>query len=110
MNGAAVLAAAGDIASASTALAGLLLVFIGASITAFNSYETVAKDAVRKRFQVRVGWATAGFFAALLSSAGALVSKVASLDVVACIAAVLLLVSFVATGLVAVVTITDLAE
>jgi len=65
----------GDIATAATALAGLLLVFMGAQATSFEGYEPQEKKAVRGKFQARTWFAFAGFALALLAAAMALFAK-----------------------------------
>ncbi len=66
---------AGDVVAASSAIAGLTLVFIGAISTSFSSYETAEQPAVRSRYQWRAWFAFVGFVLAILSTSVALVSK-----------------------------------
>ena len=67
---------AGDIASASTALCGLLLVFIGFITTSFGTYEADAQSTLRKSF-LRKGWLSfVGFLCGLLAAGSALTGKV----------------------------------
>ena len=68
--------AAGDVAAAATALSGLLLVFIGAVTSAYQSYETTARKAVRGRFLTRGALSFAGFVFSLVSAVAALSAKV----------------------------------
>jgi uncharacterized membrane protein len=58
---------------AATALAGLILVFLGAISASFASYHKQEQAAVRARFQTRAWIAFVGFTLALLSAALALV-------------------------------------
>lgn len=66
---------AGEITGSATALAGLILVFLGATATAFDSYETREKSTVRPRYQRRAWFAFVGFALALVSALCALVAK-----------------------------------
>ena len=65
---------AGQILGAGSALAGLILVFMGAAFTAFEGYTSEQKSAVRKKYQRRALVALAGFVASLLAAAIALAS------------------------------------
>jgi len=74
---------AGDIAAAAAAFAGLILVFFGASISSFDSYDETARDAVRGIYRRRAWPGLAALLAALLScytslSAKALMSECAA--------------------------------
>ena len=53
----------------STALAGLILVFLGSIFTSFESYHRTERDAVRSRIQIRAYLAFSGFVFALFASA-----------------------------------------
>ena len=66
---------AGDIMSAATALSGLLLVFLGAVATAFDSYDSTAKAAFLIAFKRRAWFSLTGFLLALLSAGLAFVGK-----------------------------------
>jgi putative Mn2+ efflux pump MntP len=65
----------GDISAAATALAGLLLVFIGAIFTAFDSYEKQEQGTVRSRYQRRAWFAFFGFVLSIFATALALTGK-----------------------------------
>jgi len=54
--------------SGATALAGLILVFLGSVLAAFESYEEVAKSAVRSKYRWRARLSLGGFLAALLAA------------------------------------------
>lgn len=66
---------AGDIASASTALGGLLLVFLGSIVNAFGSYRPEDQGTVRRKYIVKGSLAFAGFVLALAAAALALDGK-----------------------------------
>jgi peptidoglycan/LPS O-acetylase OafA/YrhL len=65
----------GDITAAATALAGLILVFLGSTSTSYDSYQKTEQGAVRRRYQRRAWFAFVGFVLALLSAFFALVGK-----------------------------------
>ncbi len=67
--GRALIAIAGDIAGAATALAGLLLVFLGAAANSFFGYEKTAQGSVRSKYKGRAWLAFAGFCASTLAAA-----------------------------------------
>ena len=58
----------GDIIGSGVALAGLILVFLGAISTSFNSYQKQEQNSVRGRYQKRAWFAFVGF--CLRSSSG----------------------------------------
>jgi hypothetical protein len=58
-----------------TAFAGLVLVFLGGVITAYESYDPTQKSAVRKKYQARAWVAFTGFVTALLSAVAALLAS-----------------------------------
>jgi hypothetical protein len=66
---------AGDVATAASAMAGLILVFIGAISSSFDSYQKVEQKAVLARYQRRAWLAFSGFVLALLSTLSALIAK-----------------------------------
>lgn len=69
------LGVAGDVAAASVALAGLILVFLGAISTAFDSYQKTEQNAVRGKYQRRAWFAFIGFVLALISAGLAISGK-----------------------------------
>lgn len=66
---------AGDVATAAIALAGLILVFIGAIATSFDSYQKTEQAAVRRRYQRRAWFSFVGFVLAVISAALAILGK-----------------------------------
>src|SRR5437763_1781484 len=85
---------AGDILAAATALAGLLLVFMGAVSTAYASYEAQQQSAVLPQFRRRAWIAFAGFMLSVLSAISALAAKWFDCSAVATVSACLLLAGF----------------
>jgi hypothetical protein len=60
--------------SGGTALAGLILVFLGASLASFDTYGPTEKSTVRPKYRKRAYTSLAGFFAALLAAVLSLVA------------------------------------
>ena len=60
--------------SGGTALAGLILVFLGASLASFDTYTTTEKSTVRPKYRKRAYTSLAGFVAALLAAVLSLVA------------------------------------
>ncbi len=104
------LAAAGDVASAATALGGLLLVFIGAVSSGYGSYDATQQTAVRLRFQIRGCLALAGFLLALSSAVLAISGKLADQSCLVVWAVGCLAFAFLLVSAAAVVTVLDLWE
>lgn len=65
----------GDIIAGGLALAGLILVFLGAISTSFDSYQAAEQNSVRVRYQRRAWFAFIGLCLALLSAVLALLGK-----------------------------------
>lgn len=87
---------ASQIVSSASVLAGLLLVFLGAVFSAFNSYDAEQKSYVRRTYQWRGATAFVGFVCSVLAAGGALLSSwFQSFDVLF-FAKILLVMAFVA--------------
>lgn len=84
-----------EVVASATALAGLILVFLGAIGTAFDSYQKQEQNAVRTRYQRRAWFAFVGFALALLSTCLGLVAKWLGNECAALAALVLLGVSLI---------------
>jgi len=65
----------GEVVTAGTALAGLILIYIGSLVTAFGSYEPTEQKTVRFKFFARAWMSFVGFFLALFSSGLAILGK-----------------------------------
>ncbi len=65
----------GQVFSGATALAGLLLVFLGGLLNSYESFDTEAKTYVVEEFRLRAGIAFAGFIAALVAAITSLVTN-----------------------------------
>jgi hypothetical protein len=66
---------AGDVAAASSALAGLLLVFLGATQTAFEAYDKTAQKSVLSKYRRKAWLAFAGFVLSLIALSLSLLGK-----------------------------------
>lgn len=69
------LAISGELVSASAAVAGLILVFLGFQVSSFASYQKQEQRAVLGHFRPRAWLAFAGFVFSLISTTLALVGK-----------------------------------
>jgi hypothetical protein len=65
----------GDIGASATALAGLLLVFLGFAVTSFEGYSKQEQGAVRPRYQRRAWLAFAGFGVSVLAAIFGILGK-----------------------------------
>jgi hypothetical protein len=59
---------AGDLLAAGAALAGLVLVFLGGVLNAYDGYDTTQQVAVKKRYRLRAWSCLLGFVLAVLGS------------------------------------------
>jgi hypothetical protein len=100
--------AAGDLASAATALGGLLLVFIGMVASGFGSYDTEDQSSVRKAFLVKGGFALAGFILALIAAALALGGKLTESACLVKWACASLAVSFIVAAIAAILSVWEM--
>jgi hypothetical protein len=99
---------AGDIVAAGTALGGLLLVFIGVVTTAFQSYDSEAKAAVKGAFQRRGILGLVGFLLSLAAAACALAGKSTGSPCLVAISVALLGVTFLTISAAAIWTVLDI--
>ena len=90
---AASLEVAGDVAAAGGALAGLILVYLGAVSASFASFDTAQQKAVRSRHQFRAWFGFAGLVLCLASVALALVAKWLAIPCMAVAAVVVLIIA-----------------
>jgi hypothetical protein len=66
----------GDLVAAATTLAGLVLVFLGATYTSYQSYAPILRDrTVRDRFRRRAWFVFTGFALSLVAAFSALIGK-----------------------------------
>jgi predicted neutral ceramidase superfamily lipid hydrolase len=88
------LSVAGDIAGAGAALAGLTLVFLGATAAAYDTYQVTEQPAVIDRYRRRAWLAFAGFALSLVACSLALVGKWQADSYLVTSAAVALILAF----------------
>ncbi len=98
-----VLDRAGDVAAAGTALAGLILVYLGALAVRYESLNTKSKTNQRYRYQRHARWAVSGIVLALAAAVFALIagSVDSHAELIADFAAILLVFSFGVAGIAA---------
>jgi uncharacterized membrane protein len=99
---------AGEVAGAATAMAGLILVFLGATSTSFDSYQKQEQNSVRKRYRQRAWSAFTGLSLSLLATFFALVSKWADSEAMAVTAFILLVAGLVFVVAVAITTVLEI--
>lgn len=84
----------GEVVTAATALAGLILVYLGSLASAFDGFEPDQKSSVRRRFTWRAWLAFVGMVVAILAGALAIVGGWLSVPCLAGAAVALLLIAF----------------
>ena len=93
-----VVEAAGDIAAAGTALAGLILVYLGAVAVRYETLDSKAQSSARDVYRRHARRAFRGIVIALGAAAGALIAKLLNLEpystMIATMAGIALLMSF----------------
>jgi|GEM_PF-1343813 len=99
---------AGDVAAASVALAGLILVFLGSISTAYDAYTKQEQPAVRSKYQRRAWFALIGFVLALSASFFAILGKWHGVHSAAQVSIWLLFVALVWVLLVAVIAVIEI--
>lgn len=93
MDGAAEIAS--EVAGAGTALAGLILVYLGAVAASYASYSADTQIDVRRTYRLQAWWAFAGVAISLAAAACGIISKANGSDCLATVAAGLLFLAFV---------------
>jgi hypothetical protein len=68
---------ASDVATAAATFAGLILVFLGATVTGYEGFDATQQPAVRSRYLQRAWFAAATLFVSLVSCGLGLVGKAA---------------------------------
>jgi uncharacterized membrane protein len=89
---------AGDIIQGATALAGLMIVFIGNAVSGYSSYDKVQQRAVRDAFRQRAWFGFWGVFVAIVAVLLAVLAKWTGANALAIAAAFLLLGALVWAG------------
>jgi hypothetical protein len=99
---------AGDIAAGGTALAGLILVFMGAVSNGFGSYSTTQQDSVRTKYRLKIWFAFLGFLASIASAGLALIGKAYDCERLISPSLVLLLIALSVSAVAALLTATEI--
>lgn len=97
-----------DIIGAGTALAGLMLVYIGFQIADFGTYSATEKKTVKPKFQLRAGLAVVGVILALLAALAALLTKAAGDQNFAIVPITLAVIAFLWTIVIAVANVWEI--
>src|SRR5258708_6743194 len=96
---------AGDIVAAGTALAGLLLVFMGVVATSFQSYDAAGKAEVRGSFKWRALLGLFGFIPSLIAACFSLAGKWLDSPCLVVVSIMFLGLSFVVAPIAAIFTV-----
>lgn len=99
---------ASDLVQATGALAGLILVYIGAVVAGFDSYDAQQQKSIKGRYQLRAWLAFVGFVISLLSCCAAIFGKWLKIECLAVAAIVLAVIGFLWVIVVAVATVREI--
>jgi len=102
------IAVAGEVAGAGTALAGLILVYLGALVAGFETFQPQERKANKPRYLKRAWIAFVGVILALLSALLGIAGKLFQSACPADAGVVLLLLSFLWGGLIAYFTVREI--
>jgi uncharacterized membrane protein len=91
----------GDISAAAAALAGLLLVFLGAIAVAFEGFQPQERSPIRGRYQRRAWLAFVGFIFSILAAATGIAGKAFHQECVVGVGMVCLAVALIVSLIVA---------
>jgi len=86
---------AGDVVTGATALAGLILVYLGSVASGYASFERDQQDTVRRSYEFRAWFGFAGMVFAISAAVLALLGKWLQSEGVAGAASVLLLIALI---------------
>ena len=100
---------ASDVVTAATALAGLILVYVGSVSTGYATYDPQQQHAVRAVFRRRAWIAVGGFLIAILSAGCAVLGKWLHNECLASAAIVSLLVALIWAGGTAIASALDIS-
>lgn len=100
--------ATGEIVTAGTALAGLMLIYIGIQVTNYGGYTATERKTVRPKFQLRASLAAIGVVLALLAAASGLVAKALDNRCLAILAVSIAVVAFIWTIIVAIANVREI--
>ncbi len=106
MNG---LAVTGEVVTAGTALAGLILIYIGALVTGYGGYGATEQKSVKSKFQQRAWLAFIGLFLSLFASGLAIIGAWVSDGCTANASVMVLLAAFAWGAFTAVATVREIS-
>lgn len=101
---------AGDLASAATALGGLILVFLAATVAGYQSYAATAQPSVDWKFRSRVWLAFGALLLAFVSAGISLYAKAAANGAATWVSITLLAIAAIVTLIVAILTVLEVAS
>ena len=93
--------------SGGSALVGLILVFLGETINAFDSYSPLEKQSVRKKYRLRTRLSLFGFISAILSALSALAWNWISFSFLEYFSLAAILISFIFVVVLAVLVVKE---
>lgn len=99
---------ASDVIAGSAALAGLILVYLGALSSNYGSYDAAARNSVRGRFQVRAWLAFVGFIVTILAAAFALFAKWLHIECLAVASIIALVIALLWSAWIALATVREI--
>jgi len=102
------LGATGEVVASGTALAGLMLIYIGIQVTNYGSYTATERKTVKPKFLLRASLAAIGVASALIAAALGLIAKTLNNQCLAGWAVSVAVVAFVWTILVAVANVREI--
>lgn len=100
---------AADVVVAGTALAGFILIYLGALVTGFGSYQPQEQRSVRGKFLGRAWLAFVGFVLGSLAAALAVIGKWQSIDCAVNVSVWFLLAAFAWTIFVGIMTVREIS-
>lgn len=101
-------AVAGEVVGAGTALAGLILVYLGALVAGFESFQPQEQKVNKPRFLKRAWLAFVGIILSLISALLGIIGKWTAIACIANSGVVLLLISFLWGCLIAYLTVREI--
>lgn len=102
------IAVAGEVVGASTALAGLILVYMGSLATGFGAFQPQEQKSVRGRYLTRAWIAFVGMAFALTAAALGVLGKWFASECIANASVIFLLIAFIWGVVIAVLTVREI--
>ena len=98
----------GEVVSAATALAGLVLIYLGSLVAGYEGYQPTERKSVRKKYQRRAWFAFAALLPALIAALLGVLGKWLPCEWVADAAVLMLFAAFVAAAATAFMTVREI--